>query len=141
MKKWFTICVICLAWLSIAGCDGSADSDTSCKDGDIRCKSADTPYLAQVCMDSAWKDVDLSQVADIEASVCVVVGGKAFEKPECPGDTEGAHATILPWIAPVCAVAECVKDERGVLFTAQYSKQCKRGGTITGNTCDCGTED
>ncbi|GEM_PF-5126045 len=147
MKKC-TLFSLVLSFGLIMGCSDSDSSSDSLKgkkcteNETIKCKSADTPNLAYLCINGKWTDADLSNVADIEADVCVVIDGKDVEMPECPADSEGSHATFLPHIDPVCAVAECAKDSRGVLYTKEYSLVCKDGGgEVSGNTCVCGTED
>ena len=121
------------------GSDSGSDlAGTKCDEkGAIKCKSPDTPSLAYECSDGKWIEVDYSQVVDKEADVCVVIDGKDQIEPVCPSDSEGSHATLLSYIAPVCAVAECAKDSRGVLYTKEYSFSCEKGGKVSGNTCDC----
>ena len=152
MKKLcITLCSLILSMGLVAACS-SSDSDsngsgsgnlsgkTCDKNGDIKCKSKDSPYVAFECIEGKWQEIDYSQVADKEFDVCVVVNGKDAIEPECPAKTEGLHATLLPWIKPTCAVANCAKDDRGVLYTKEYTQHCNSGGAISNNACDCGSD-
>ena len=143
MKKIVTLCSLVLSFGLVMGCsDSESDSlegQKCSKKGTIRCKSPDTPSLAYWCDNGKWKEINLAAVDDKE-DVCVVINGKDVDKPECPANTEGSHATVLPTYDPTCAIAECVKDSRGVLYTKEYSFYCKNGGgEVSGNTCNCET--